>query len=761
RSPVICPEPPQMQDRPWQVLTLSAKTPPALRDLAQRYHAHLSRADETSLADICFTANTGRAHLSQRLAIATPSITQLQSQLTDYLDRQPCAGVFAGEAPIETPPRIAFLFTGQGSQYVGMGRQLYETQPTFRQAIERCAAILEAYLERPLLEVLYSQGNGDGLLNQTAYTQPALFALEYALYQLWQSWGIHPDVVMGHSVGEYVAACVAGVFSLEDGLKLIALRGKLMQQLPEGGMMVALMAPAAQVEAVLSAHPQVSVAAINGPESTVISGPEAAVEAVVNQLVGIKRKALQVSHGFHSPLMQPMVDEFEAVARQVSYGPPQIKLVSNVTGEVIDQAVAGPEYWCEHVLAPVNFAGGMAALGGLGCEIFLECGAKPILLGLGQGCLPAGGVWLPSLRPGWDEWQQMLSSLGELYRQGVSVDWRGFEGDYPQRQKVALPTYPFQRQSFWLPPTPMPSQRTVSAPVHPLLGQKLVSALKEIQFESHLSPNDPAFLAQHQVFGAVVLPATAYLEMALAAGAHAFKAETLMLEEVVIQEALIFGDASPTQTTQTILTPETADRAGVEIFSLEAGGDTCNAGTEPVWRSHARCKIQVAANSTQLLPGPDLAQRQAECLEAVDILSYYQALSGQGLDYGPDFQAIENLWRAEGQALAQIQLSQELRASQFQIHPVLLDACFQTVGGALNTSAQETTYLPTLIKQFHLKRQPGRHLWCHAQVCRQSKTKGVRVDLKLWDEQGSAIAEIHQLHLVPVTRERLLGQSQT
>merc|ERR1711872_463090 len=276
---------------------------------------------------------------------------------------------------------------------------------------------------------------------------------EYALFKLWDSWGIKPNVVMGHSVGEYVAACIAGVFSLEDGLKLIAMRGKLMQKLPSGGEMVSVMTSESQVtEAIKEYTSQVTIAAVNGPESIVISGESGAITNICDILknMGIKTKKLQVSHAFHSPLMEPMLTEFEAVAKQLTYNEPKIPLISNVTGTEVGAEITMAEYWVGHVREPVRFATSMKTLEEQGYETFLEIGPKPILLGMGRQCVTEdAGEWLPSLRPGVDEWQQMLSSLGQLYVKGVKIDWSGFDSDY-SRQKVALPTYPFQRERYWV-----------------------------------------------------------------------------------------------------------------------------------------------------------------------------------------------------------------------------------------------------------------------------------------------------------------------
>ncbi|MGK7886311.1 MAG: SDR family NAD(P)-dependent oxidoreductase, partial [Crocosphaera sp.] len=285
------------------------------------------------------------------------------------------------------------------------------------------------------------------------YTQPALFAIEYALCKLWQSWGINPDVVMGHSIGEYTAACVAGVFSVEDGLKLIAHRGRLMQQLPSGGKMVALMASAEQIREMLTPYNnKVSLAAINGPQSVVISGEGEAITEICQKLEnqGIKTKQLRVSHAFHSPLMEPMLTEFTKVAQEITYNSPQISIISNVTGQQADETIATPEYWVRHVREAVRFAQSMETLHQQGYKVFLEIGPKPILLGMGRQCLAEDGeVWLPSLRPNQPDWQQILTSLGKLYVQGAKIDWLGFEKDY-NHQRIVLPTYPFQRQRYWL-----------------------------------------------------------------------------------------------------------------------------------------------------------------------------------------------------------------------------------------------------------------------------------------------------------------------
>jgi acyl transferase domain-containing protein len=440
-------------DRPLHPLVLSAKSEEALRVLAGRWAERLEAEPVAALADVSFTANAGRAHLPHRLAFVTGTTARAREQLAAAARSLTPRGMSRGHVPGSERPKVAFLFTGQGSQYAGMGRQLYETQPTFRKALERCDEILRGRLERPLLSVMYPEAGADGLLDETVYTQPALFALEYALFELWRSWGIEPSWVMGHSVGEYAAAYAAGVFSLEDGLGLVAERGRLMQGLRERGVMAAVFAGEARVRAALErSDAAVSIAALNGPQSIVVSGAEGALTAVLVELgaEGIRADRLTVSHAFHSPLMDPILDELEKAAAQVTYARPRLALVSNLSGGWAPGEAATAGYWRRQAREPVRFADGITTLHAHGCRVFVEIGPRPTLLGMGRRCIPdQASRWLPSLRKDHDDWSQVLESLCDLHLSGATVDWEGFDRDYP-RQRLGMPTYPFERERYWL-----------------------------------------------------------------------------------------------------------------------------------------------------------------------------------------------------------------------------------------------------------------------------------------------------------------------
>ncbi|NEQ72612.1 MAG: SDR family NAD(P)-dependent oxidoreductase [Okeania sp. SIO2C9] len=739
-------------ERPQQILTISGQTEKALRELATKYETYLQSEIESSLQNICFSANTGRTDFAERLALVAKSKEELQEKLADFLQDNETNGVVRGKAESQEK-EIAFLFTGQGSQYVEMGRQLYETQPTFQKILDQCNEILKEYLEVPLLEVIYPQNaqkSSISLLDQTAYTQPALFALEYALAKLWESWGIKPNVAMGHSVGEYVAATVAGVFSLEDGLKLIAMRGRLMQQLPSGGEMVSVMASESQVtEAIGEYSSRVTIAAINGPESIVISGESEAIASICSKLEseGVKTKQLQVSHAFHSPLMEPMLAKFETVAKQVTYSQPKIPLISNVTGKQVGAEITTPEYWVRHVRQPVRFAQSMKTLDEEGYELFLEIGPKPILLGMGRQCLPEDvGVWLTSLRPGVEEWQQMLLSLGKLYVQGAKIDWLGLDSDYT-RQKVSLPTYPFQGQRYWIETNQQPNQRHGQKQIHPLLGHKIQNASTQQIFQSYLKADSPTYLSDHQVFEKVLFPATGYLEIAYSAARAILKAEEIAISELSIAQGLILPTGQ-IQTIQTILTPLENNHYKFQVYSTQELENQ----PVPQWILHTEGKIHT--NSPSPISKLDLEKYKKACTQAIDISAHYQQFQKIGIKYGSSFQGVKELWQGPGQAIAQICLPAELtQITEYNLHPALLDAALQIIAYTVsNTQKTEQTYLPIGISKYQLYHAIPTRVWAVAEIT----TTPLTANVFLVDNQGKILAEINGLKLRATTASALL-----
>ncbi|MDC0676180.1 type I polyketide synthase [Sorangium atrum] len=753
-------------ERPAQLLCLSAKREEALRALAGQYAEHLASHPEERVSDVCFTARAGRAHFAHRLSVIGASREEMQERLSALARGEPAEQTEQGRVERPDGPRVAFLFTGQGSQYVGMGRELFATEPVFRRALEECDALLRRHLERPLIEVLYPSEGQASPLDETEYTQPALFAVEYALSAQWKAWGIEPIAVLGHSVGEYVAACVAGVFGLEQGLELIATRGRLMQGLPKQGAMAALFADEATVaEAVRPYAAEVSVAAVNGPLETVVSGARGAVTAVVEALEarGVKSRWLNVSHAFHSPLMGPMVEAFERAASKVKLGLPQRKLIANVTGRAAREELAQASYWSRHVRAPVRFMEGVRALQEAGAEAFVEVGPAPVLSAMGRRCVPEGaGVWLPSLRPKRSDCAQMLESLGALYVRGAKVDFAGLDRDRARR-KLVLPTYPFQRERCWIDPPPRsqparPVQSEDPAGGHPLLGQRLRSpAIRGVVFEARLSSRALPFLNDHQVFDVVVFPATAYLELAFAAGAAVLGPAARVLEQVVIHEALPLP-AGEERALQIVLVPGGAGEASFEIFSARAEPF----GGEVDWRLHASGAIR-SEDPRDVRAAPPLDAIRARHAGEMTGESYYRQASALGVHYGDAFRGLSALWRQDGEVVAEICAPAALAEDEgrYCFHPALLDACLHIVGGALlgadGSMRTSSPYLPVAFDRVRLHGRPGNRLWSHVTLRPSAGEHGAALhgEMRVLTPEGGLLLEAEGLSLHKASPEAL------
>jgi acyl transferase domain-containing protein len=442
-------------ERPRHLLALSARDADALAELVRRYQTVLT--PEAPVADICFTANAGRSHFAHRLSVSGATSADLQSGLAAFAAGQEDAALVAGHRRDAAAPRIAFLFTGQGAQHAGMARTLYETSTVFRAAFDRCADALAPHLPWPLVDLVFAAADAERI-NDTDVAHPVNFAIQYALAELWRAWGIEPAVVAGHSLGEYAAACVAGVLPLADAAQLVVARGRVTHALGNsggivGGMATVFASPAIVEAALHAAGDGVSIAAYNGPEHVVISGPRAAVEAAVVRFetTGIRAKLLRISFAAHSPFIEPALPAFRAALADVQFHAPRIALVSNVTGELAGRdEIGNADYWLTQMRAPVQFARSVRTLIGQGVTHVIEIGAHPVLLGMAAECVPDETVeWLPSLRRDGDDWQTLIDSLQRLYVAGVDPDWRGFDRGYARR-RVALPTYPFRRTRHWI-----------------------------------------------------------------------------------------------------------------------------------------------------------------------------------------------------------------------------------------------------------------------------------------------------------------------
>jgi acyl transferase domain-containing protein len=739
-------------ERPWHLLPLSARTEAALGEQAARLAETLKTTPDAALADACFTLATGRALLPHRLAVPVTSVAQARAALTAAAAGGPGADVRRGRVRAARP-KIAFLFTGQGAQYAGMGRGLYESCPPFRRALERCEQILTGHLDRPLRALLYPDAGAEAPLHETRYTQPTLFALEYALAETWRAWGVTPALVLGHSVGEYVAACVAGVLSLEDALPIIAARGRLMQALPGGGAMAAVLADEATVARAIAPHAaSLAIAAVNGPESVVVSGDGAALLEVVERLTaaGIKTERLNVSHAFHSPLMDPMLDEFERLVARARLGRPRLGQVSNVTGRLIgaDEPLDAA-YWRRHVRQPVRFADGVAALREAGADVFVEIGPAPTLLGLARRCLPdVAGPWLPSLRRGRDDWAQMLDALAALHVEGVRIDWAEFDGPYARR-RVTLPTYPFQRERCWVEAPAAPALPALPAGTHPLLGRRLeLAALGDTTvWEGRLALAEQRYLSDHRVQGQAIVPATAYLEMMLAAAATAFGEAPVAVTDIRLDKPIFLNDDASYRV-QVTLRRAADDRVAIEVH----GAAPTETGLDSSWTLHASASVARAAAGSVT---ESLDEVRARCADEVTGDVFYARLAERGNEWGATFRGLSRLWRGEDEALSEVHVPEAIarECSRYRIHPAVADATGHVLVATIplegSGEALGGAFVGGGIDRIRFHRAPrGTRLWSHARR-RQQADDAPNVltgDVTLYDEAG-IVAELHGAHL--------------
>ncbi len=723
-------------DRPAHVLVLSGRTEEALRAQAGRYAAFFTTNAGMSIADACHAAATGRTHFEHRLALVATTTADAAARLEAFSAGSEPEGLVRGHVLERVGHKVAFLFTGQGAQYDGMGRELYASQPVFREALARCAALADAHIERPLLDVLLGADGTTGLVDKTAYTQVALFALEYALTALWRSWGVVPSAVLGHSVGEYVAACVAGVFSLEDAIRLVATRGRLMQALPEDGAMASIDAPIARVRAALDrSGGAVGVAAHNSPMQVVLSGRRQAVQSVCDALEadGFKTRKLAVSHAFHSELMEPMLDEFERAFDGVKLSAPAIPMVTNLGGEVAGGDVTTPAYWRRQAREAVQFFHGVETLVALGVDTFLELGPQPVLIGLGASSVAEGrGLWLGSLRKGRPEWPVMLASLARLFVAGCPVDWLAFDEPYP-RTWISLPTYAFQRTRYWLGAKLPGSHGRGKKDAHPLLGEPWSSSVEDgtryWQSELH-SEGALAYLSDHRVAEAVVLPAAAHVEIALAAGREVYGDADVMVEQMVLGHALTI----PEQETCTVQVAAVEDESGLmfQLSSRHADG----------WRRHSTARIRRA--DLRRPTGEPLESIRARCqLSQVDGATFYAAVEAErAFPYGPAFRGLEKLWLGEGEALADAVLTEAAGDDAgYALHPAFLDSALQALLAILPQFVEPGLMMPIEIQRVRVYERIGTRVWSHARVRGERAAATIASDVRLLDASGNVLAE--------------------
>ncbi len=737
-------------------VVVSGKSGEALAAQAGRLRAHLLARPELDVLDVAYSTVTSRAQFDRRAAVTAVDREGLLAGLGALAQQPNAAGL--------VPGKTGFLFTGQGAQRAGMGAGLAAAYPVFAAALDEVCAQLDGLLGRSLKELLFA-GEGSpeaALLGRTEFTQPALFAVEVALFRLLESLGIQVDVLVGHSVGELACAHVAGVLSLEDACTLVAARGRLMGALPSAGGMVAVQATEAEIaESLVGFEGRLSIAAVNGPSAVVVSGALEAVEEwlPVWQESGRKTSRLKVSHAFHSPLMEPMLDEFRAVAEGLTFHRPRLAVVSNVTGGLVSEELTDPGYWVSHVREAVRFADGIRTLADEGVTRFVEVGPDAVLTALAQQTLDSdadgGAVFAPVLRARTPEVEAFAGFLGQVHGAGVPVDWAAFYAGSGAR-RVELPTYAFQRERYWLAQSSGAGD-AVAAGLgrmdHPVLSAVVaVGDRDEWVFTGVLSQDAAPWVRDHVVYGLVIVPGTALVELAGAAGRYAGSA---VVEELVLEAPLVWEGGAAVGVQVTVGAADGGGRREVAVYSrsvVAGSGEGAEAAT-----CHARGTLTAAPVEAEAEAFADWSAQWPPAGAqpvATDVL--YARLADLGYAYGPAFQGVQAAWRDQDTVYTEIMLPQEHAeaGAAFGMHPALFDAALHGGLEGLTTGDTAVTQLPFSWSGVRFGRPGEAPQRARVRII-PTEGPGLRVDLA--DEHGTQIGGVDRLVFRPAERAKFGG----
>ena len=718
-----------MLDQP-KLLTLSARDSAALTELAQSYVNLLLAEDSPSLLDICYSASLRRAHHEHRLALVATSREEMAHQLTEFIESGRSAQLRLGTTHAKSKRSPVFVFSGMGPQWWAMGRDLFDSEPVFRDCAKAIDDVFQSITGWSILTEMQAT-EAESRMEQTQIAQPANFLLQVALAELLKSWGVVPSAIVGHSVGEVSAAYVAGALSLEDAVRVSYHRSRLQQRAAGKGKMMAVGMSAQQAMALIEDKSDlVSIAAVNSASMVTLSGDPDAIDALATLLTekDIFNRLLRVEVAYHSPQMEPLKADMLEALRDIKPQMPTLPLYSTVTGNQVTAPTHDAQYWCDNIREAVLFGKAIEEILSAGYEAFLEVGPHPVLSGSIKEMVRSQSkpeIVISTLHRGENEQSSMLLSLGELHVNGCGVDWKAIIGE--GARFVKLPTYPWQREVYWNETLISKVDRTGEVD-HPLLGLRAFAPTPT--WQSELNREMASYADDHIVEGTVIFPAAAYVEQGLAIQALLNDCEAGMLEDVEFHSALVLQ--GPQEPILRATFNENTREYHIHTLREEDGRN---------WTLHASGRVLNAPSA--ICESIQLDTVRSRCNLAVDAQELYARLREHGLQYGPRFQRIRQLWRGEGEVLAEIATSDaELDCSAYHLHPAVMDAALQSLIAGLEWDASDKrTFIPVGIKRIIHHKRLDHQCWSYGRIIEQSDERVIG-DIILLDASGSVVAEV-------------------
>ena len=758
-------------DSPLCLLPLSAKNDESLHALTRSFKEFLNSGSPESLQDICHAASMRRSQYDFRLAVLGNSRREIASHLQTFLDGEIDTCMYTSNLKTDLQSKLVFVFSGQGGQWLGMCRDLLEKEHVFYDQIEKIDRIIMRDFKWSLIDELKSKA-AESRINEIGVVQPVIFAIQIALAELWQSWGIYPDAVIGHSMGEVAAAHVAGILNLEDAIRIICCRSKLLMPLRgQGSMLLTELSPEQAESLLVEYDKNVAIAVINSPTSTVLSGDANVVKEIMRALEqqNIFCRLVNVDVASHSPQMDQLRSELLELLGELKPGNPNIPFYSTVTGKRGDHLDFHADYWIDNLRKTTLFSSAIVELLDNGYDTYIEIGPHPLLLGsIQQSRQPQHKelLLLPSLRREQPAKEILLGTLAKLYVEGFSMDWRQL---YPDKRKyVKLPMIPWHRQRYWIEPASTrsedPWQRVQKSRkfAHLFLGDRIDLANRPTSFiwQKTYENEIVGILEDHQINGEIVFPAAAYIEMAIQVVNETDHLNSYILSDFIFKESMILNAGIPRSIQVQLSETEK------EIFSFSVYSRTEN---EENWILHASANfINDDAQKDQEEPLiTSLDEIRQRCSKKMSSEEFYQSLQSRGLQYGPNFSNVDQIWSNDNEILGHISLHDSLRNDPdfYNVHPALLDACLQVVAASLSSSLEHDFYLPIGCESIRFFSKPDNTLWSYVAVqsAAEANSDNIVADFKLFNEEGHSVAELNGFSLQRTSRRvrHLLSQQES